>query len=274
MIQFINESLFTTEISKKADDLFEYTLDVAEALRVPPKDDKKTFPFVKIRANSEEYNETSDVSYRAVKKPDGKVRVNLRFIDNTDDSKKKPEPANLLLVALPYYGIVGSLDTSKFHVISSRFTRVPQDGDPVQVGDRKYRKVLYLAMIVDTDENGIADTEIITYSNTRNGKEIDPNSLSKTVYNLHYDKNSNEGTVISWDTTLVDVSEFDMTARVTPFERWVPEKVYDPATAKQNNRSRNNNERNNKGSFYASDNNYNSQKAKRDNRRKNNKIYK
>ena len=273
MIQFINESLFTTEINKKADDLFEYTVDVAEALRVPPKDDKKTFPFVKIRANSEDYNETSDVSYRAVKKPDGKVRVNLRFIDNTDDSKKKPEPANLLLVALPYYGIVGSLDTSKFHVISSRFTRVPQDGDPVQVGGQNYRKVLYLAMIVDTDENGVAETEMVIYANVRNGKEIDPHTLAKTVYTLHYDKNNDEGTIISWETTHVDASEFDMTARVTPFERWVPEKVYDPAAAKQNNRSRNN-DRNNKGSFYASDNNYNSQKAKRDNRRKNNKIYK
>ena len=158
-------------------------------------------------------------------------------------------------------------------MISSRFTRVPQDGDPVQVGGQNYRKVLYLAMIVDTDENGVAETEMVIYANVRNGKEIDPHTLAKTVYTLHYDKNNDEGTIISWETTHVDASEFDMTARVTPFERWVPEKVYDPAAAKQNNRSRNN-DRNNKGSFYASDNNYNSQKAKRDNRRKNNKIYK
>ena len=144
MIQFINEFLVNKSIEAKEGNYVEYIYDVCEAMRVQPKegDNRKVFPFMKVRANSDSYDTSSPVSCRAIKKPDGKIRINLRFIDQT--APKQPEEVNVLLMALPYYGVISSVDTSKFHILNSRCARLPEEESALKIGDNYYRKAIYL----------------------------------------------------------------------------------------------------------------------------------
>lgn len=283
MIQFINEFLVDKTIDAKEGDYVEYIYDVCESLRMQPKenDSRKPFPFLKVRGNSEDYDSSSPISYSAIKKPDGKIRINLRFIDQT--KPKQPEEANVLIMALPYYGVVGHINTEKFHVLTSRCARLPQEESAMKIGDNYYRKVYYIAFVVDTDENGVADTELVSYSTptVKRGKNVHENELLKTTYKIHYDKNNADETKVEWDSEYVPNTEFDMTARTIPYERWIPEHVIDKSTPRENNKNFGRKSFDNKnrmsGSFFANnDMAYENerQKNKREQRRNKNKIYK
>lgn len=282
MIQFINEFLVDKTIEAKEGDYVEYVYDVCESMRMQPKenDSRKVFPFLKVRGNSENYDTSSPVSCTAVKKQDGKVRVNLRFIDQT--KPKQPEEANVLILALPYYGVIGSVDTSKFHILASRCARLPQEESAMKIGDNHYRKVVYIAFVVDTDENGIADTTLVSYSKptVKRGKNLHENELLKTTYTIHYDKNNADETKVEWESEYVPDTEFDMTARINPFTRWTPEHVIDKSAPRDNKnfgRKSFDNKNRMSGSFFANnDMAYENerQKNKREMRRNKNKIYK
>ena len=281
MIQFINEFLVNKSIEAKEGNYVEYIYDVCDAMRIQPKegDTRKVFPFMKVRANSDVYDASSPVSCRAIKKPDGKIRINLRFIDQVDPAPVPPTEVNVLLMALPYYGVISSVDTSKFHILNSRCARLPEEESALKIGDNYYRKAIYLAFVVDTDENGIADTELVTYSNptVRRGKNVHENELMKTTYKIHFDKNDPNETKVEWESEYVPNTEFDMTSRVNPFTRWIPENVIDKSSSNwKNDSDRKPGKKRMSGSFYA-DTGFDanrSQKNKREARRNKNKIYK